>query len=75
MITDQERRTLLQFGSIILSVISIAAWAMYVDPDEGYNRFERYGWQSWHVWGPLLVTLAVVAALLFALWLILRRLP
>jgi hypothetical protein len=50
----------------------LAAWACYVDPDEGYNRFQTYGWASWHVWQPLVVTFAIIAVILAALWLYLR---
>jgi hypothetical protein len=75
MITDQERRTRLWLATVVLAASGLAAWAMYVDPDEGYNRWERYGWESWHVWGPLFVTLGIVATIILSLWLILRSRP
>jgi hypothetical protein len=67
-----DRRAILWTAAILLSALGLAAWALYVDPDEGYNRFERYGWASWHVWQPLVVTFAITAALLIVLWLCLR---
>jgi hypothetical protein len=68
----QDRRRVLWLSAIVLSAIGIAAWACYVDPDEGYNRFDQYGW-SWQVFGPLAIILAVVATVVFGLWLIFRR--